>query len=63
MGKQLPKLRTVVKSVAAFPLNDFSKDFPFLLGKEIVYLLASKGKGDLQGSEWEEIFAKCIGAT
>ena len=63
MGKQLPKLRTVVKSVAAFPLNDFNKDFPFLLGKEIVYLLASKGKGDLQGSEWEEIFVKCIGAV
>jgi hypothetical protein len=29
---------------------------------KIVYLLASKGKGVLEGSEWEEIFAHCIAA-
>lgn len=57
-----PKLRTVNKSVSAFPLNEFPKDFPFLLGKELVYLLASKGKPELEGSEWESIFANCIGA-
>jgi hypothetical protein len=57
-----PKLRTVNKSVSAFPLNNFPKEFPFLIGKEIVYLLASKGKPDLEGSEWESIFANCIGA-
>lgn len=57
-----PKLRTVNKSVSAFPLNDFPKEFPFLLGKELVYLLASKGKPELEGSEWESIFATCIGA-
>ena len=57
-----PKLRTVNKSVSAFPLNDFPKEFPFLLGKELIYLLASKGKPDLEGSEWENIFANCIGA-
>ncbi len=28
----------------------------------MVYLLASKGKPDLEGSEWENIFATCIGA-
>ena len=60
--KQSPKLRTVNKSVAAFPLNEFSSDFPFILGQEIVYLLASKGRADLEGSEWEQIFATCIGA-
>jgi hypothetical protein len=57
-----PKLRTVNKSVSAFPLNDFPKEFPFLLGKELIYLLASKGKPELEGSEWESIFATCIGA-
>uniref|UniRef100_UPI004047958C hypothetical protein n=1 Tax=Roseivirga sp. TaxID=1964215 RepID=UPI004047958C len=57
-----PKLRTVNKSVAAFPLNDFPKNFPFLLGRELIYLLASKGKPDLEGSEWESIFAACIEA-
>ena len=44
------------------PLNDFPKEFPFLLGKELIYLLASKGKPELEGSEWESIFATCIGA-
>ncbi len=57
-----PKLRTVNKTVPAFPLNQFPKDFPFLLGKELIYLLASKGKPELEGSEWENIFANCIGA-
>lgn len=59
---KLPKLRTVHKSVSAFPLNDFPKEFPFLLGKELIYLLASKGKPELEGSEWESVFANCIGA-
>lgn len=57
-----PKLRTVNKSVSAFPLNKFPKEFPFLLGKELIYLLASKGKPELEGSEWESVFATCIGA-
>lgn len=61
-NKKSPKLRTVNKSVSAFPLNEFPKDFPFLLGKELIYLLASKGKPELEGSEWESIFATCIGA-
>jgi hypothetical protein len=57
-----PKLRTVHKSISAFPLNEFPKEFPFLLGKELIYLLASKGKPELEGAEWESIFATCIGA-
>ncbi|MFT4205443.1 MAG: hypothetical protein QM610_16185 [Chitinophagaceae bacterium] len=62
MAKNKPKLRTVDKSLPPFPLNDFPKDFPFILGKELVYLLASKGKAILEGSEFEAIFATCIGA-
>jgi hypothetical protein len=61
-NSKLPKLRTVNKSVPPFPLNEFPREFPFLLGKELVYLLAAKGKPDLEGSEWESIFASCIGA-
>lgn len=57
-----PRLRTVEKSLPPFPLNKFPRDFPFTLGKEIVYLLASKGKPILEGPEWEAIFAICIGA-
>jgi len=62
MDKKSPKLRTVSKSQAPFPLNSFQSDFPFLVGKEIIYLLATKGKPELEGSEWENIFANCIGA-
>ncbi len=62
MERKSPKLRTVDKSLPPFPLNHFSKEFPFTLGKEIIYLLASKGKAILEGPEWEAIFATCIGA-
>ena len=57
-----PKLRTVEKARAPFPLNEFPKDFPLVLGREIVYLLASKGKPTLEGKDWESIFVTCIGA-
>lgn len=60
--RKSPRLRTVNKSVSAYPLNQFNSDFPYVLGQEIVYLLASKGRADLQGNEWEQIFALCIGA-
>lgn len=62
MERKSPKLRTVDKSLPPFALNKFSKEFPFTLGKEIIYLLASKGKAILEGPEWEAIFATCIGA-
>jgi hypothetical protein len=61
-NSRTPKLRTVNKSVSAFPLNAFPSEFPYILGKEIIYLLASKGIPELEGSEWESIFATCIGA-
>ncbi len=57
-----PKLRTVNKSISAFPLNHFPKDFHFLPGKELIYLPVSKGKPELEGSDWGNIFANCIGA-
>lgn len=62
MAMKSPKLRTVDKSLPPFSLNKFPSDFPYKLGKELVYLLASKGKPILEGPEWEAIFAHCIGA-
>ena len=62
MVKKRPRLRTVEKNQAPYPLNDFSSGFAYAIGREIIYLLAYKGKGVLEGSEWEEIFAHCIGA-
>lgn len=58
-----PKLRNVTKVVAPYPLNHFLNDFPYKLGREIVYLVATKGKSVLEGPDWEEIFANCIGAS
>ena len=63
MAKIRPRLRTVEKSVPPFPLNEFPKNFPYALGKELVYLLASKGNPVLEGAEFESIFATCIGAN
>jgi len=57
-----PKLRKAKKSTFAFPLNKFPKQFPYDLGKDLIYLLASRGKPILEGGDWENIFANCIGA-
>jgi len=62
MDSQGPKLRTVNKSVPAFQLNDFPKDFPYKIGEQLVYILATRGETDIEGKEWEAIFAKAIGA-
>jgi len=62
MKRNPPKLRTVDKSLPPFPLNQFPTEFPLKVGKEIIYLLATKGKPILEGPEWEAIFAACIGA-
>jgi len=60
--KKTPRLRTVEKVKPPFPLNGFPQDFGYNIGREIVYLLATKRKAILEGQEWEEIFANCIGA-
>lgn len=57
-----PRLRTVDKVKPPYPLNQFPSDFGQKLGKEIVYLLATKSAPSLEGSEWEQIFAACISA-
>ncbi len=62
MSKKPPKLKTVNKSEPPFKLNDFSKDFHYEIGKDIIYILATKSKPTIEGSEWEAIFARAIGA-
>ncbi len=61
MGKT-PRLRSVEKYHPPYPLNKFPKSFAVNLGREIVYLLASRGNARLEGSDWEEIFARLVGA-
>lgn len=57
-----PRLRTVDKIKPPYPLNEFPHDFGLKIGREIVYLLTTKGKPVLEGPEWEEIFANCVNA-
>lgn len=61
--RQTPRLRTIEKVKPPYPLNKFPSDFGFKLGKELIYLLSTKTTSELQGPEWEEIFANCISAN
>src|SRR3990167_118469 len=56
-----PKLRTVEKYHPPYPLNDFPDGFYVGLGREIVYLLATRATPRLEGPDWEEIFTRLIG--
>ena len=57
-----PKLRTVNKATAPFPTNKFPPQFIDTLAREIVYMMATKQTMSLEGNEWEQIFAECVGA-
>ncbi|MDA3872797.1 MAG: hypothetical protein PF795_02425 [Kiritimatiellae bacterium] len=62
MAKQkLPKLRTAERIPPPYPLNQFPANFALNLGKEIVYLLATRVTPRFEGPDWEEVFTKCIG--
>lgn len=57
-----PKLRTVNKAVAPFEVNRFPAQFVDTLARELVYMMATKQTMSIEGSEWEQVFAECIGA-
>ncbi len=61
-AKKSPRLRTVEKYTAPYPINNFPADFPIRLGKEIIFYLATRRTPRIEGGDWEEIFAKIIGA-
>lgn len=58
-----PKIRTAKKYPEYYPLNKFPDNFIFFVGKNIVYLLATRGEPRLEGPDWEKIFAESIRAT
>lgn len=58
-----PKLRKVQRHAPLYPLNKFPKGFGMKLGKELVYLLATRDAPDISGDDWEKIFARCIGVS
>lgn len=55
-----PRLRTVEKYIPPYPLSQFPNDFAVNLGREIVYFLATRSAGRLEGSDWEEMFSHCL---
>ena len=57
-----PRLRTVNKATAPFALNKFPLKFVDTLAREIVYMMATKQAMSIEGNEWEQIFANCVGA-
>jgi len=59
---QEPRLRTVEKYRPPFALNEFPGDFALGLGREIVYHLATRKVASLEGTDWEQIFARLIDA-
>lgn len=58
-----PRLRTVNKATPPFPINRFPAKFIEEFGAEIAYMLATKETMALEGNEWEQIFAHCVGAA
>lgn len=60
---QQPRLRNVDKTQPLYKLNHFPKTFAYSLGRELIYLIATRGQNvRLEGNDWEEVFARCIGA-
>ena len=56
-----PKLRTVSGVKEPYPLGQFPKGFVHIVAGEISAALAI-GRTDIEGKDWEQIFAKAIGA-
>lgn len=57
-----PRLRTVNKAVPPYQINKFPAEFIRRFAAEIVYMLATKTTMSIEGNEWEQVFAECIGA-
>lgn len=58
-----PKLRKATKTNPLFQLNAFPASFVDKLSQHICYHLATRAEADLEGKDWEKIFADCIGAN
>lgn len=63
MNSLAPKLKTVDKYHPDYPLGKFPPGFALALGREIVYILATRDPPSIEGPDWEQIFARCVGAA
>lgn len=59
---QYPRLRTANRVPPPYPLGQFPSRFGLSIGRQIIYLIATKPTPTIQGSEWEQVFARAIGA-
>lgn len=57
-----PRLRTVDKAQPPYKLNKFPAKFIERFGEEISYYQATKESMSIEGNEWEQVFAYCVGA-
>ena len=62
MPRTTPRLKTVDKYHPDYPLGKFPPGFALSLGREIVYLLSTRQPPTIEGPDWEQIFARCVGA-
>jgi hypothetical protein len=60
--QQKPRLRQVVKTEPLYALNKFPREFSKKLASHVCSRLATRGDNDLEGKDWERIFADCINA-
>lgn len=63
MSHHAPRLRRATKTNPLFQLNAFPASFVDKLSQHICYHLATRAGADLEGTDWEKIFADCIGAS
>lgn len=59
---QQPRLRSGEKISAPYPLGRFPSGVGLSIGKQVIYSLMTKPRVTLEGTEWEQIFARAIGA-
>lgn len=58
-----PRLRVAEKVPPPYPLGKFPGNFAIEVGRHVLYVMATKSKPTIEGSEWEAIFANSIGAS
>lgn len=57
-----PRLRTANKIIPPYPLGEFPPGIIVHIAGRIVYLLYTRGQAQLEGTDWENIFASSIDA-
>ncbi len=62
MSNKKPRVRNVDKTPGPYPLSHFPQSFAISLGREVVYLLATRPAPTIEGQDWEQIFARMASA-